>query len=468
MTFNSIEFFAFLLVVLAVYWRLPTRGQNRFLLAASYLFYGWWDWRFLGLLLLSTMVDFAVGRFLGRHDGEAGRKKALTASLVTNLVILGFFKYFGFFADSLTQTLDTVGLDVLAPSVNVVLPVGISFYTFQSMSYTFDVYRRELDPVDNVFDFALYVSYFPQLVAGPIERATRLMPQLLTPRSRPSSDRVFSGVALIVIGLTKKVVIADVAAGLVTEQFGAADSAGGLELLIAVYAFALQIYGDFSGYSDIARGVSRLLGIELIVNFEQPYLSTSITDFWRRWHISLSNWLRDYLYIPLGGNRKGARRTTINLMLTMLLGGLWHGAAWTFVVWGALHGTYLVVERRLNIATDRAPTSLGGLAQLVVTFHLVCLSWIFFRADGFGQAADVLTGIVTMRGGPIPLEAIGNILIPTAGLTLLLDLAQRRFRDEVGVARFHPALQGAFYSVAVVLVLLNSGTAPVPFVYFQF
>ncbi len=468
MTFNSIEFAVFLVVVLVIYWRLRRRGQNRFLLAASYLFFGWWDWRFLGLLLISTLVDFVVGRFLGAHEGESGRRKALAASLITNLTILGFFKYFGFFSDSLVDTLNSVGLDVLAPSVSVVLPVGISFYTFQSMSYTFDVYRRQLEPVDNVFDFALYVSYFPQLVAGPIERATRLMPQIVAPRERPSGDRVLSGLALIAIGLTKKVVIADVAAGLVTDRFGAAETAGGLELLVAVYAFALQIYGDFSGYSDIARGVSRLLGIELIVNFEQPYLATSITDFWRRWHISLSNWLRDYLYIPLGGNRRGARRTTINLMLTMLLGGLWHGASWTFVVWGGLHGLYLVAERRLNVQTVRNIVSPGGLLHLALTFHLVCLSWIFFRADDFAQAWDVLSGIATMRSGPIPFKAIGNVLIPTFALTLLLDLAQRRFRDEVGVRRFHPALQGAFYSVAMVLVLLNSGSAPVPFVYFQF
>ena len=349
MIFNSFQFAIFFVLVLGAYWQLRWKGQNRLLLVMSYVFYGWWDWRFLGLLALSTGVDFLVARRLGRTDDGPHRKRLLWASMAVNLGILGFFKYFGFFADSLEASLSSVGVGWLAPSLGIVLPVGISFYTFQSMSYTIDVYRRELDPVEDFFDFALYVSYFPQLVAGPIERATRLVPQILSPRVRPRGEQISSGLALIAVGLVKKVAIADIAASVANDVFSRSGEASAIELIIGVYCFAIQIYGDFSGYSDMARGTSRLLGIELVENFKQPYFSPSITQFWRRWHISLSNWLRDYLYIPLGGNRKGPRRTYINLALTMLLGGLWHGAAWTFVVWGALQGLYLMVERRFGL-----------------------------------------------------------------------------------------------------------------------
>ncbi len=468
MIFNSLQFALFFAIVILAYWSLPHKLQNRFLLVASYFFYGWWDWRFLGLLAFSTAVDFTVGQMLPSAENEVRRKRLLLISMVTNLGVLGVFKYFGFFSESLNSALESVGIGALGPSLSIVLPVGISFYTFQSMSYTIDIYRGELEPVKNPLDFALYVSYFPQLVAGPIERATRLVPQLIAPRTMPSGDRVVSGLALIAIGLTKKVVIADVAAGAVNEAFAESGSAGAVQLLVGVYAFALQIYGDFSGYSDIARGTSRLLGIELIENFKQPYLSTSITDFWRRWHISLSNWLRDYLYIPLGGNQKGPRRTYINLALTMLLGGLWHGAASTFIVWGALHGSFLAIERFLKVRRETPLLTASGLVRAVITFHLVCLAWVFFRADSFGQAFEVISGIATLRAGEIPTLTIVNVLLTLGALTLFIDTTQRVFNDEIGIRRLHPAMQGAFFGVAGVLVLLMSGGEGVPFVYFQF
>ena len=477
MIFNSLPFAAFFLIVGPLYWFLGRWGykaQNLLLLGASYFFYGWVDWRLCGLLLVSTGVDFTVGQRLAKDGEPSTRKRLVLVSIVVNLGILGFFKYFGFFTDSFAEALNRAGVDFLAPSLNIILPVGISFYTFQSMSYTIDVYRRRLEPITNLRDFALYVAYFPQLVAGPIERATRLMPQIQKDRAFPTAEKWSSGLGLIALGLFKKVVIADTAAGVVQDVYGRSGTAGVLELLVATYVFALQIYGDFSGYSDIARGVSRLLGIELMENFRQPYLATSVTDFWRRWHISLSEWLRDYLYIPLGGNRRGPRRTMINLGLTMLLGGLWHGAAWTFVVWGGLHGLYLAAERAVR-PRDWAPR--GRLAHglwTLATFHLVCLAWVFFRADTFGQAADVLVGIASLRGlssgllDAVPVKDVLNVLGPGLLALGLVDHLQRRTGDELGIVRLPHMAQGAVYGGFVALIILFSGGAPVPFLYFQF
>ncbi len=467
MIFNSFQFVVFFTVVIALYWRLDLRWQNRFLLVMSYVFYGWWDWRFLGLLAFSTVVDFFVGRALGRTSAKTTRKRLLWVSMGVNLGVLGFFKYFGFFASSLENMLEVAGVPWLAPTLGVVLPVGISFYTFQSMSYTIDVYRRDLKPVERFDDFALYVSYFPQLVAGPIERATRLMPQITTARARPGRSDVANSLALIVVGLVKKVVVADIAADVTNDVFSRSGEAGVIELLLGVYCFALQIYGDFSGYSDMARGVSGLLGINLIVNFDQPYFSPTVTQFWRRWHISLSNWLRDYLYIPLGGNRQGPRRTYINLALTMLLGGLWHGAAWTFVVWGALQGIYLMAERRLDWG-DAPSGRVALVGRTFLTFNLICFAWIFFRAESFGQAADVIAGIATLRGGEFPLLGFLNFFLPGLIIIVFLDRLQMRTASEAGIPSLRPTFQGALYALGAVLVLLASGGAPVPFVYFQF
>ena len=344
MLFNSFEFAAFLTIVLIGYSLLRTRAQNIWLLCASYTFYGFWDWRFLTLIAFSTTVDYLIARRIDRTDTDSLRKRLLYLSLLSNLGLLCFFKYFNFFVDSFVVLGAQLGLNLDTPALRLLPPVGISFYTFQSMAYSVDVYRRELKSERNFITFALFISYFPQLVAGPIERANRLLPQFREQR-QVTLEGVRSGLVLILIGLFKKVVIADNAGVVVNRIFADIQSSSSATLVAGGILFSLQIYCDFSGYSNMARGMSRLLGIRLVENFKTPYLAANISEFWRRWHISLSQWLRDYLYIPIGGSRHGELRTHRNLIFTMLLGGLWHGAAWTFVVWGLLNGLYLIVHR---------------------------------------------------------------------------------------------------------------------------
>jgi D-alanyl-lipoteichoic acid acyltransferase DltB (MBOAT superfamily) len=468
MVFNSLEYAVFLPLVFLVYWTLRRRAQNVFLIAASYLFYGWWDARFLLLIVASTVLDYAVGLGLGRADSERRRRALLLASLGGNLGVLAFFKYFGFFVESAAALLDRVGLEGNAPTLEILLPVGISFYTFQTLSYTIDVYRRRLEPCRDLPAFAAYVTYFPQLVAGPIERASHLLPQFAARRARPRGDVVADGLLLIVQGLFKKVAIADTMAPIVNAAFNDAGSAGWVALVTATLAFGLQIYGDFSGYTDIARGSSRLFGIELMVNFREPYLSRNITEFWRRWHISLSNWLRDYLYVPLGGNRRGPRRTYVNLMLTMLLGGLWHGAAWTFVVWGGLHGAMLAAHRafRPEGGSDEAPWRPSDLPATLGTFVLVHLAWVFFRASSLGEAFSVLGGVASLRPGPYDAAAVVLVVL---GLVAMLTLdAARRVDLGRSVIRVSPSLAGAAFGLMAGAVLVASGGEAVPFIYFQF
>ncbi|MBL8820402.1 MAG: MBOAT family protein, partial [Planctomyces sp.] len=349
MVFNSLVFGVFIIIVLPVVLLLNRypRARNGFILVASYFFYGWWDWRFLGLFILTTLVDYScsLGMMLadGQEGGELRRKILMRISIISNLSILGFFKYWGFFVESAKEFLTSINLDVDLPVLRVVLPVGISFYTFQTMSYTIDVYRRAIPAERNLITFAAYLSFFPQLVAGPIERASHLIPQFKVSRSL-SLEAFYQGVFQIGWGLFKKVVIADNVSGVADVLF-ASESPGGLDVILGVIAFSIQVYADFSGYSDIACGLARCMGFDLMANFRQPFFATNPSDFWRRWHISLSTWLRDYLYIPLGGNRSGNTRTNLNLMITMILGGLWHGAAWTFVAWGTYHGLLLVAHR---------------------------------------------------------------------------------------------------------------------------
>ena len=391
MVFNSLQYALFLSAVFVIYWRLRRRGQNILLLATSWFFYATWDWRFLGLLVLSTVTDFIVGGRLASAASDSRRRIIFGISLVVNLGILGFFKYFNFFAESASRLLGSVGLNASGPTLKILLPVGISFYTFHGISYTFDVYRRKIRPARSLVDFALFIAFFPQLIAGPIGRAQWQLPQFEMERQRPSPEQMRAGIHLLFIGLFRKVVIADSLAPFVDGAFNQASGGSWITLLAGVWAFALQIYGDFSGYSDMARGSARLLGIELPENFNQPYLSRNITDFWRTWHVSLSSWLRDYLYIPLGGNRGTAATTARNIMITMLLGGLWHGAAWTFVVWGALHGMFLIAHRPVRDLTPKEPTGpfrRKDILPALGTFHMVCLGWIFFRAESFGQAFD--------------------------------------------------------------------------------
>lgn len=472
MLFNSTEFLVFLGAVLVLYYRLRHRAQNAMLLAASYLFYGWWDARFLALLALSTIVDFFCARAIHASDDPRRRLWLLRLSLCVNLGVLGFFKYFDFFTASTVELLGALGIEASVPLLKVVLPVGISFYTFQTLAYTIDVYRGSGVPAQRFLDFALYVGFFPQLVAGPIERARALLPQLESPRRIEAADWT-AGIQLLLLGYFKKVCIADGVAPYVDRAFADPSALSAPDLWLASYLFAIQIYGDFSGYTDIARGVGRLLGVRLSVNFRQPYLSSSIADFWRRWHVSLSSWLRDYLYIPLGGNRTGRWHTYRNLMVTMLLGGLWHGAAWHFVLWGALHGISLAVHRAVtgrtvSTAVDerRAHPFVLGL-KILATFQLVCLFWVFFRADDASGAWTFLTGMFGMPGVPSV-----ELLVTTLGTGLLLlavDAPCWWYQRELPFAQRGPAWAWGLAFAGMLLAISFIGEPSVrPFIYFQF
>jgi alginate O-acetyltransferase complex protein AlgI len=388
MLFNSFTFVVFLAVVLPLYYALSCRGQNRMLMLASCVFYGAWSLWFLGLLLISIFVDYALGHAIHTAHNPTRRKWLVAASCVLNLGVLAFFKYANFLVGSTTGLLQLLHLPVPSIYVNVLLPIGISFYTFHSMSYIIDIYRRVLIPLHRFSDYALYVLYFPQLVAGPIARANFLIPQIHNPR-QVTYDGIVQGSWLMLWGFFKKLVIADNAA-LVADSVFSAPATSGLTCLVGIYAFALQIYGDFSGYTDIARGIAKLMGIELSFNFNLPYLAKNPAELWRRWHISLSTWLRDYLYIPLGGNRHGEIKTYRNLLLTMLLGGLWHGAAWHFVAWGGYHGTLLAGHRLVTGNDKRAPSNSGLIkaVKVFVMFHLTCLGWLLFRAVSLRQVGE--------------------------------------------------------------------------------
>ena len=473
MLFNSWEFLLFLPLVLGGYYYLPKKSQNLFLLGASYFFYGWWDYRFCGLLAISTVVDYFVGSAMGRVKEDRVRKKLLLVSLASNLGILGFFKYFNFFVGSAEVFLEKFGMQSNIMVLQILLPVGISFYTFQTLSYTIDVYRKKLEPVHNPVDFALYVAFFPQLVAGPIERATHLMPQIQGQR-KVNWEKFSTGFQLIFIGFVRKLLIADVVAVPVNEIFGAPEQQSSMTLLIGLYLFSIQIYCDFAGYTDIARGCSRLMGIDLMRNFEHPYFSTSITEFWRRWHISLSTWLRDYLYIPLGGNRKGTAKTYRNLMLTMLLGGLWHGANWTFVIWGALHGSYLAVHKFLlgekRAVTENRPRTLHEwpreLFWMIITFHLVALTWIFFRAEGIQQAWGYLTGIFSFEGG-INLHGVSHLGLAVL-LLALIDIPQYQSGRHTVFLRWPWPIRALLYVGLFIILCAFRSDGDIPFIYFQF
>ena len=447
MNFVSTTFLQFFGVFLLLYVLVVRRrtARNVLILAASYFFYGCWDWRFLSLLIFSTLVDYGVAIRLEATDRPAARRGWVGISLAVNLGLLGFFKYAGFFADSLSILAARVGWHLDSFSLDVVLPVGISFYTFQTLSYTLDVYRRRLPAERDILCFAAYVAFFPQLVAGPIERATNLLPQFRATRRVTWSD-AGEGWGLVLRGFFKKVVIADQLAPVVELAFG--TPSGPLPLALGTVAFGLQIYGDFSGYSDIARGIARWLGFDLMVNFRQPYFATSLRDFWSRWHISLSTWLRDYLYIPLGGNRGGTARTLRNLLLTMALGGLWHGAAWTFVVWGLWHGLGLAVSRLAG--ERRLPVPLAWLA----TQLFVLAGWTLFRVGSFAELARHL------QAAPLPVWWMPAVqTVATLGAAwLVIDILERRNRTL-------PILLQAVMALAVLLFWEMHTT---PFIYFQF
>lgn len=466
MLFNSLEYFIFLAAILALYYMLSHRWQNYMLLAASYFFYGYWDYRFLSLMLISTVVDYFAGRIVDGAESQTKRRIFLAASMIVNLTFLGFFKYYNFFIDSAERVLATAGLEFSAPILYLILPAGISFYTFESMSYVIDVYRRKVKSTDNFFDFALFIAFFPKLVAGPIMRIDDLLPQIERKRI-VNNEQILTGVTLILVGLFRKVVIADAIGGVIDTIFSSPATHSTPELLKGIYLFALQIYCDFAGYSDIARGSSRLLGFDLMLNFDHPYFSANITEFWRRWHISLSTWFRDYLYIPLGGNRVAKWRSYLNTMIVFLVSGLWHGAAWTFVAWGGLHGLFLVVHRMLSgKQTVETKRDWRWLVSVVFTFHCVLFAWIFFRAHGFGQVIDYLQGIAALRGMETLPAVLPSIIIPWL-LLFAIDIPQFIAKEHTVLLRWQPNVRNVAVAGMLFLILLGMGTRA-PFIYFQF
>ena len=469
MLFNSLDFALFFLVVFAAYAALPLRPQNRLLLVASYFFYGCWDWRFLSLIALSTAVDFTVARGIDRSETPRHRKALLFLSMAINLGVLGFFKYFDFFVGSAEALARTLGFDPPSLRLGLVLPVGISFYTFQSMSYTIDVYRRQLKPTRDFLDYALFVSLFTQLVAGPIERAAHLLGQITQPR-KITWDGLQTGAWLFFWGLFKKVVVGDNVAAWADQVFSGSVAWSTGSVLLGVYAFALQIYCDFSAYSDMARGLGHCLGFDIMINFRNPYFARDPSDFWRRWHISLSSWLRDYLYIPLGGNRRGSRRTYFNLMATMVLGGLWHGAAWTFVVWGLFHGLLLAVHHlfRGQAAHIDPPTAFGSAWRRLAMFHAVCFGWLLFRAESLRDVGGMLAALVRNPGWSADCTAW---VFQIAFLSLPLwfvQILQERANDTLAPLRLSLVPRMLLYAATAGMLLLFANTGSRAFIYFQF
>jgi D-alanyl-lipoteichoic acid acyltransferase DltB (MBOAT superfamily) len=470
MLFNSWFFPPFLILVLILYRVLPGRHQNTMLLVASYFFYACWDWRFLGLLLLSTTCDWLLAGAISREPTRERARRWVACSVGVNLVFLGFFKYFNFFIDSANSLLSSFGLSTWDFSLRVILPVAISFYTFQSISYIVDVYRGEIQPAQNPIDFALFVAFFPHMVAGPIMHSRDLLPQFQRER-RTTFLQVRTGLWLMLLGFFKKVVVGDNLAPIVDQVFAQTAAPAGAAVLLGVYAFALQIYCDFSGYSDIARGVAKLLGIELMVNFNRPYMAVNPSDFWRRWHISLSTWLRDYLYVPIGGNRGGRARTYLNLMITMLLGGLWHGAAWNFLLWGAYHGILLVLHRLfvLDLKVWTGNSLPGRIVSRFVMFNAVCYGWLLFRAGSFEQIWNFTAAL----GSGFPVRGLGLSESATLfGLAALMLWALESWTgnadDPSRSAGWQVGLGPLICSLMLVAIVLFAPPVAQTFIYFQF
>jgi D-alanyl-lipoteichoic acid acyltransferase DltB (MBOAT superfamily) len=470
MFFDSAAYIAYLILVVVIYWRLPFRGQNLFLLAASYLFYGWWDWRFLILMGSSTLADYFVAGKIASTSDERVRRSLLVLSLVLNFSFLGVFKYFNFFVDSFSHVATLLGLGHVSVMVwRIVLPPGISFYPFQEVAYIVDVYHKRVRAADSLVDYALFISLFPHLIAGPIQRPSHLLPQVQRERAWDPA-KAFDGLMLILEGLFRKVVVADNCALLANAAFGGHfGPPNTMTVLLGTYAFAWQIYGDFSGYSSIARGSAQLLGFHFMVNFRQPYFAQSLQEFWRRWHISLSTWLRDYLYFALGGNRLGRLRTYVNLMLTMLLGGLWHGANWTFVAWGGIHGVGLAAERfasgKAEVPDSRSVV--GRWMRRILTFHLVCLAWVFFRIPTFRGAWEQIVGLGHWHWAPeygIALQFLAIVI----SVLFLLDLQIEQSNGEYAFAfKQFPVRLVVGLALCVLITLFGANQASA-FLYFQF
>jgi D-alanyl-lipoteichoic acid acyltransferase DltB (MBOAT superfamily) len=486
MLFNSIAYAIFLPVVLALYLivgRVSLRAQNLLLLLASYLFYGWWDWRFLCLLIASSVVDYWVGIGLKAAIKETHRRGLLIASLTVNLGTLGFFKYYNFFVTSLIDAFAQLGISLHAPTLKIILQVGVSFYTFQALTYTISVYRKRIEAERDPIKFLAYVAFFPQLVAGPIERAGRLLPQFARPR-HVSPAQFTDGLRQIAWGLFCKIVVADNCAGIVNAIFASQEHIIGSVALTGAFFFAFQIYGDFSGYSHIAIGSARLLGFELMQNFATPYFSQSVPEFWHRWHISLSTWFRDYLFIPLGGSRVGKARQVFNILVTFTVSGIWHGANWTFIAWGFLNGLYYLPKILIGEPLERLTTSriavvrMTGIGfRMALTFFLTLLAWVLFRAKDLHQATIFISSIFSPSlfvNPGVTLRSMG-VLTPAAfsliGIAFMVTLEwvqrNKRFALEVD-DRSLPLRWAAYASVATLVLVLRYTGTPLDFIYFQF
>jgi alginate O-acetyltransferase complex protein AlgI len=473
--FHSLDFIVFFLVTTLVYWRLPHRAQNVLLLVASYVFYGWIHPWFLYLIAATTIVDYWAGRAMEDHPRIKGW--LLSLSLAVNLGLLGTFKYFNFFAESVQQALATFGFNVSLPMLSVLLPVGISFYTFQELSYTIDVYRGRLRARRNLLDFAVFVCFYPQLVAGPIERASHLLPQVEQPR-RFSWALAHDALFLIIWGYFKKLVIAD-NAGVIANKVFALQEPGFYVLWAGVFAFAIQIYGDFSAYSDIARGTARWLGFDLMRNFDHPYMARGPVEFWRRWHISLSSWFRDYVYVPLGGSRAGTLRTCRNLFITFLVSGLWHGASWNFVLWGAYHGMLVVASRLINGRDEAAARSAPGWLtplQVAGMFALTCIGWLMFReSDTQMLLRDLMLTPWSASDTDRQVGAYLFVLTFLYSIPLRIDSIWAVYakpwwdaRRPVGAPSSQLAARAALAGVAFALILVFRSRQALDFIYFQF
>ena len=476
MLFNSIEFLLFFPTIFILYWFVFNKNlkyQNSLILASSYVFYGWWDHRFLSLIFLSTIVDYVIGLNISNQSSKKKQKLLLWGSVLFNLSVLGFFKYYNFFVDSWVELFSSVGYEIKSVwTLNIILPVGISFYTFQTMSYTIDIYRKKLEPTKDFISFASFVSFFPQLVAGPIERASNLLPQILKKREF-QHVQVIQGLKLILWGLFKKVVIADSLAPIVDDIFSNYQDFGGGTLWLGAIYFSFQIYCDFSGYSDIAIGTSKLFGFELMSNFKFPYFSRNIGEFWRRWHISLSTWFRDYLYIPLGGSQKGNWKSIRNIFIIFLVSGFWHGANWSFIFWGLFHSILFLPTFMFNknrnytssiIAANTLLPSLKEFINVVTTFLLVTIGWVFFRSESIGDSFSYLTSMISNINIVTHLSPKINFYI----LVLVLVDWTQRFDERNLFVTFPKLIFKIFVIICVFLILINFKKESQQFIYFDF
>ena len=480
MLFNSIDFAIFLPIVFILYWFVTNKSlklQNFLVFIASLVFYGWWDWRFLSLILFSILTDYIIGIALGKEENTTKRKILLWISMIVNLGFLGFFKYYNFFLDNFVSVFSFFGQEISVRSLNIILPVGISFYTFQTMSYTIDVYRKQFTPTKDFVAFSAYVSFFPLLVAGPIERARNLLPQFYTKRTFDYANAT-NGMRQILWGLFKKVVIADNCAYYANEVFNNSADASASTLLVGALFFTFQIYGDFSGYSDIAIGTSRLFGFKAMQNFAFPYFSRDIAEFWRRWHISLSTWFRDYLYIPLGGSKGGTLMKVRNTFIIFIVSGFWHGANWTFVVWGALNALYflplLLTNKNRNnlevVAQNRFFPTIKEFTYMLLTFGLTVIAWIFFRADNLNHAIDYIKGMFSLSIVSTPkLDPLYVVVLCLIGFFMFIEWLGRR--DQYAIEEFlnkYPKLyRWSFYFLIVAMIIIFQGNSQ-EFIYFQF